>query len=82
MRQVKIAAGKFNVQLPDGGHYDQNKSVTLTDEQFSDLDASLIPAYVVDGGTVDEVGAVQVAIAAGSRTCSSPTAGTTTRARS
>lgn len=51
-RSVTIAAGKTNVQLPDGGSYDAGKTVTLTDAQFNQINSALIPGTVIDNGFV------------------------------
>lgn len=53
---VTIAAGKTNVQLPDGGHYDAGKTVTLTDEEFAQIPSHLFPGTVIDAGAVASAG--------------------------
>lgn len=50
-RKVKIAPGKFNVVLPDGGAYGEGAEVVLTDEQFARLDADVIGVDVLDLGS-------------------------------
>lgn len=54
-RSVEIAAGKSNVQLPNGGSYDAGDVVVLTDEEFAQIDADLIPGTIIDnGGLADD----------------------------
>lgn len=58
-RQVTIAAGQSNVQLPDGTGYNAGDVVILTDAQFEQIADHLIPSIVIDNGptgiTGDEV---------------------------
>lgn len=54
-RQVTIATGKHNVQLPNGNMYDAGDVVILSDEQFEALNQSLIPGTVIDNGVVEGV---------------------------
>jgi len=55
-RSVTIASGKSNVLLPNGTLYQAGDTVTLTDAEFAQISASLIPSYVVDNGPVADVG--------------------------
>lgn len=54
-RQVTIATGKTNVQLPNGQMYDAGEVVILSDAQFGQLDQALIPGTVIDNGVVEGV---------------------------
>lgn len=63
-RSVTIAAGKSNVQLPNGGVYDAGKTVILTDAQFDAIADSLIPGTIIDNGATGEVGDAVVTQAA------------------
>jgi hypothetical protein len=51
-RQVEIAAGKSNVQLPNGFPYQAGDIVTLTDQQFSTVPKTLIPTTLLDRGEI------------------------------
>lgn len=54
-RQVTIASGKTNVQLPNGQVYKAGDVVILSDEQFEQLNHALIPGTVIDNGVVEGV---------------------------
>lgn len=51
-RQVTIAGGKSNIQLPNGQMYSDGDVVILSDAQFAQLDQDLIPGTVIDNGIV------------------------------
>lgn len=54
-RQVTIATGKTNIQLPNGQVYKAGDVVILSDEQFEQLNHALIPGTVIDNGVVEGV---------------------------
>jgi hypothetical protein len=54
-RQVTIASGKTNVQLPNGQVYKAGDVVILSDAQFEQLNHALIPGTVIDNGVVEGV---------------------------
>jgi hypothetical protein len=51
--KVQIASGQNHVALPDGNVYNSGDTVTLTDDQFTQLGAALFPGTVVDLGYLD-----------------------------
>ena len=52
-REVEIATGKSNVQLPNGGVYDAGDTIILTDAQYAQISQSLIPGTIIDNGVVE-----------------------------
>lgn len=54
-REVEIASGKSNVQLPNGGVYQAGDTVVLTDAQYAQINQALIPGTVIDNGVVEGV---------------------------
>jgi hypothetical protein len=58
--KVQVASGQHQIQLPDGLPYDEGDIITLTDEQFANLDPNAIGTVLVDLGTVDPADAVSV----------------------
>lgn len=52
-REVEIATGKSNVQLPNGGVYDAGDVVVLTDAQYAQINQAFIPDTIIDNGVVE-----------------------------
>jgi hypothetical protein len=55
-RLVTIGNGYMNVSLPNNLTYSGGQSVTLTDEQWAQVNNSLIGTVVIDGGPTSAVG--------------------------
>jgi len=51
-RSVTIAAGKFQVNLPDGRLYNAGQTVILSDDQWNQVNPALIPGTIIDNGAV------------------------------
>lgn len=55
-RNVEIAAGKYNVTLPNGRLYNAGDEVVLTDDEWGDVDPDLVPGTIIDNGATEEGG--------------------------
>lgn len=84
-RVVRVNTGMKNIQLPDGGHYDGQVDVTLTDVQFAQIAAAaftggspiltdLGPAADPGEGTTTVVNQAANVAAQGALTSSAPAA--------